>query len=124
MSANQGTETGRTRAIMERRLRSMRARAAIKRYEIRQIAHAGGVWFRLRRLLVDADRVLLVSPDQAARLLAEGFAAHAVGAEFEPAKTIIVVPPDLARRLPAAREVRPAMSAEILSAGCLVLVGF
>jgi hypothetical protein len=117
-------EAGRGREILERRLRAIRARAAIKRHEIRQIPHAGGVWFRLRRLLADAERVLLVSAEQAAELIAEGFSAEAIGAEFEPAKTIICVPADRVAGLAGVREARPAMSVEILSAPWLVIVRF
>jgi hypothetical protein len=124
MGGTSGGGEARWRGIYEHRLREVRARAAIRNHEIRQIPHAGGVWFRLRRLLTGAERVLLISPECAAELLAEGFAPEAVGGELEPPKTIVAVPESRARRVEGAREVRPALSAEVLSAPAIAIVRF
>ena len=109
---------------LSQRARAVRSRAAVRCYELRQMTHARGVWFRLRRVLVDAERVLLVSPREAEQLLREGFKAEPVGDELSPAKTIVFVPEVRAALLESARDVRPALSAELLASPSLVLVRF
>lgn len=77
---------------LHQRLREMRARAAIRKWEARQVDHAGGAWFRLQLLLAATRRALAINADEVAILRAAGFEPHPVGAEIEPPKALFVVP--------------------------------
>jgi len=57
-------------------------------------------------------------------LLAEGYRSEPVGAELEPAKTIIFAPAERIARLPTAREIPISLQAEMLEARCVALVRF
>jgi hypothetical protein len=109
---------------LERRLRRHRSRLAIRAWEYRQRHCARGVWFRLRRVLADAARAFVITDDAARSLLAEGHAPEPVGAELEPAKTILFVPAERIARVAGAREVPVSLHAEVLEARCLALVRF
>jgi hypothetical protein len=78
--------------VLERRARSVRARASVRQWEYRQRRHAKGVWVRLTRLLADASHAWEIDEATASRLVAEGCQVESVGLELEPAKTLIVVP--------------------------------
>lgn len=78
-------------AAQRQRVRRMGERALIRSWEYRQRAHAKGVWFRLRRVLVDAGRAFAISDLDADRLEAEGARPVAVGRELSPAKRILFV---------------------------------
>jgi hypothetical protein len=109
---------------LEARLKAVRARAAIRNYELRQLPHARGVWFRLRRLLVDADRVFILSPEQAREFIAQGYEPSPVGAELQPQKILLCLASDRAADLEGAREIKPGLSAEFLAATHIALVAF
>jgi len=111
-------------ARLEIRRKAILARAAIRSHELRQWSHARGVWFRLRRLLVDAERVLVVSPEVAQELIDEGCCPSAVGLELSPEKTIFCLDEQRAAALRDAVEIRPVLSGELLGAPHLVLVRF
>ena len=111
-------------AAIRARVKAVRSRALIRRHELLQLAHARGVWFRLRRLLADAERVLVVSPGQAQALLDEGLSPSPVGMELHPTKVIVCVTAVRARRLASVREIRPGLTAELLGATHLVFVSF
>ncbi len=108
----------------ERRLRELRSRVAVRAFEYRQRRHAGGVWFRLRRLLALASEAYAVPPDEGQRLLAEGWQPESVGSELAPSRLILVVPPDRAAQIPSARPLPVRLSSELLATDCLVLVPF
>jgi hypothetical protein len=110
--------------ILERRLREMQARARIRSWEYRQRNRSKGVWYRLRRVLARAERVFVVSPEDARQLMLEGFVSESVGAELHPNKTIVFVPAERAERLTSARETPVRLSATLLEARHLALVPF
>jgi hypothetical protein len=120
------TTTAATPAVEKLRARAeaVRSRALVRRHELRQLPYARGAWFRLRRLLAGATRALVVSPEQIEALRREGLAPSPVGAELHPEKAIICVTADRALGLTVVRELRPALSAELLAATHLVLVSF
>jgi hypothetical protein len=96
----------------------------VRSFEYRQRRHARGVWYRLRRLLASAREAYALPRAEAERLIAEGYEAHPVGGELEPARTILVVPAERVARLGATRPLAVRLSAELLSAESLVLVPF
>lgn len=111
-------------AVLDRRLRQHRSRMVIRAWEYRQRRHARGVWFRLRRLLADADRAYVIDGADAERLLAEGHHAEPVGLELQPPKQIVMVSAGAAARLGSARSVPVMLTGDLLAASCLALVPF
>lgn len=111
-------------AALERRVRQYRSRILIRQWDYRQRHHARGVWFCFRRLLADASRAYVVSPEDAERLRAEGYRTEPVGALVEPPKVIVFAPAHRVATLASAREVPVSLGRELLSAACLVLVVF
>jgi len=88
-------------STLHERLREMKARAAIRKWEARQAELAGGVWLRLQLLLAQSRRALLITADEANALREAGFEPHPVGMQLEPAKSLFViaeesVPPEIA----------------------------
>jgi len=109
---------------LEARVREIHARAAIRAWEYRQRDHAKGTWFRLRRLLAGTRQCWSVPESEAELLTEEGFEPESVGLELEPPKTFLIVPADRVSTIPGRRPLRVALTAELLSAACLVLVPF
>lgn len=102
----------------------MRARAAVRAWEYRQRHHAGGVWFRLRRLLAATESAWSLPEAEARRLLAEGHEAAEVGNLLEPPKVLIVVPEERLATVPGRTPVELRLGPELLAARWLALVPF
>jgi hypothetical protein len=106
------------------RLRQIRARAAIRAWEARQIGHARGVWFRLELLLARSRRALAISAADAALLRATGFEPHAIGDELEPAKLIFVVSEGTVPSAISGEDVPLQDDHRLLLAPALILIPF
>ena len=111
-------------APQERRLSEFRSRVLVRNWEYRQRHHATGVWFRFRRVLAAAREVYAIPPDEARRLVAEGCRPEPVGMELEPPRLLLFVPAGRVTQITSARPLAVRLSAELLSAECLVLVPF
>jgi len=109
---------------LERRVREVRSRVAVRAWEYRQRHHAKGVWMRLRRILADAQAAYVIPDGEAGRLVAEGFRSEAVGRELEPPKVILFLPAERVARLTGAREIPVRLEVELLEARALALVRF
>ncbi len=109
---------------LHRRARDIKARALVRSFEYRQRNQAGGVWFRLRRILVDARQAWTIPEQEAARLLAEGLRPEAVGAELEPPKAILFVPLERLQAVPDRVELPLRLGPELLAARWIALVRF
>lgn len=109
---------------LERRIRQYRSRMVIRAFDYRQRHHAGGVWFRLRRLLAGTSQAYVISEDEAAQLHREGWRVEPVGREVDPPKTIVIAPAQRVAALTSAKEIPVCLGGELLSATCLVLVPF
>ena len=96
-----------------RRARLIRERELIRGWEYRQRDHAIGVWYRFRRVLVDAAEAWVIDDRDADRLAALGRAALPVGAELQPPKRIFVV---TAEELAGAAAGRPLPTPEEVAA--------
>jgi hypothetical protein len=106
------------------RLRRMRSRVSIRKWEVRQIGHARGVWFRFELLLARTRRALAITAEDEARLRYGGFEPHAIGEELEPPKSIFVLSEE---QLPSAlqgRDVPLQDARQILLEPALVLIPF
>lgn len=110
-----------TRAL-HTRARVIRERAVVRAWEYRQRHHSKGVWFRFRRVLVDAGRAFVISPEQGDQLEAEGYTPLAVGQELQPPKRIFVLDDQQQSQLSNLRSVEVRLSAELLASQNLVLV--
>lgn len=109
---------------LERRVRQLRSRMVVRSWEYRQRGHARGVWFRLRRVLVDASAAYVIPCDEARKLIEEGHRAEPVGDEIEPPKLIVFVSAERVAQIASARAVPVRLSAELLAAACLALTPF
>jgi hypothetical protein len=107
---------------LHRRVRAIRERLAIRAWEYRQRDHSKGVWFRLRRALVDAASAFSIDDADADRLAAEGFEEIPVGSEVHPPKRIFFVWPDRVVSLDSRHAVAVRLGADLLAARNLVLV--
>ena len=106
------------------RVKAVRARALIRRWEYRQRNLAHGAWDRFRAALVHARQAYAIDDATVAALLAEGFAADDRGQGFEPPRTLVWITDERASRLVDARPLELRLNAEFLAARCLALVPF
>jgi hypothetical protein len=109
---------------LERRVRQVRSRVAVRAWEYRQRHHAKGVWMRLRRILADAAAAYVIPESEAERLVVEGFPPESVGRELERPKVILFLPAERVARLTGAREIPVRLEVELLEAPALALVRF
>lgn len=109
---------------LERRVRQVRSRVAVRAWEYRQRHHAKGVWMRLRRVLADAEAAYVIPEGEAERLVVEGFQPERVGRELEPPKIILFLPAERVARLTGARKIPVRLEVELLEAPALALVRF
>jgi hypothetical protein len=106
---------------LKERARLIRERELVRAWEYRQRDYSYGVWFKLRRILTDADRIFIIDEEEADRLEKEGYAAESVGRELAPPKRIFKLTPAEAARIRSGREIPVRLSADFLYAGSLVL---
>jgi len=96
----------------------------VRAWEYRQRNHSKGVWFRLRRVLADAESAFAIPCSEARLLEEEGYRREPIGAEVDPQKVLIFVPAERLQRIPGRRELRVALDAGFFAAPCIVLVRF
>jgi hypothetical protein len=111
-------------APLHRRLRSLRSRAAVRRWELRQLEHASGAWFRLARLLAFARSAWAIDETDVASLVATGYRPDAAGLDLEPPRRIFVIDEGCLRGLPSARRVALQATPELLAHPALALIPF
>lgn len=106
------------------RVKAIRARARVRRWEYRQRNLAHGAWDRFRTALAHAREAYALDDATAAALLAEGFVADERGRGLEPPRTLIWITAERASRLEGVRPVALRLDAELLAARNLALVPF
>lgn len=109
---------------LRRRLERMHERERIRSWELRQLEHSSGVWYRLQRALTMARSVHLVAPGQVAELLAEGWPRVAVGLELTPSKEMVWASGRRIAQLEGRRTISTRDRRELLAAPALVLEPF
>lgn len=109
---------------LERRAREVRSRAVVRAWEYRQRNLSRGVWYRFRRLLVDARECWEISASEAERLVVEGYEPDPVGSELQPPKQVFVVGVERCSAIEDRRQLDVRLSSELLAATHLVLVPF
>lgn len=106
------------------RVKQIRARARVRRWEYRQRNLAHGAWHRFRLALAAADEIYAIDDAQLAELLAEGGTPDGRGEGLEPPRELVWIDRDRAARLPRARRLAPRLDQELLAARVLALVPF
>jgi hypothetical protein len=106
------------------RVKAVRARARIRRWEYRQRDLAHGSWDRFRSALAHAREAYAIDDATAAALIVEGSSTDDRGRGLEPPRTIIWITAERAARLTGARPLALRLDAEFLAARCLALVPF
>jgi hypothetical protein len=109
---------------MHARARAVRTRAEVRRWHYRQRNLAAGVWFRLRRVLADAQAAYTISAEDASRLLAEGYQPAACGTQVTPEKTILFVDEPRLLALPSRRPIPLTLGPDFLTSNAVALVAF
>jgi len=106
------------------RVKAVRARARVRRWEYRQRNLAHGAWDRFRAALAHAREAYAIDDATAAALLAEGCEADDRGRGLEPPRTLVWISAERATELVGARPIALRLDAELLAARCLALVPF
>jgi MoxR-like ATPase len=106
------------------RVKAVRARARVRRWEYRQRNLAHGAWDRFRTALAHARAAYAIDEATAAALLAEGCLADDRGRGLEPPRTLIWISEERARTITGARPIALRLDAELLAARWLALVPF
>jgi hypothetical protein len=106
------------------RVKAIRARARVRRWEYRQRNLAHGAWDRFRAALAHAREAYVIDDATAATLTAEGYANDDRGRGLEPPRTLVWITADRAAHLQDARSIELRLDAELLAARCLALVPF
>ena len=109
---------------MQARARAVRTRAQVRAWRYRQRNLAAGVWFRLRRVLADAQAAYVISAEDARRLVAEGYECPACGREIAPAKAIVFVDERRLENVENRRPIRVDLGPAFLTADAVALVRF
>jgi len=109
---------------LQSRARKARAQAVVRAWEYRQRNHSKGVWFRLRRVLADAEAAFAIEGFEAERLEKEGYSRAPVGDEIEPRKVILFVPAARLEQILNKRRLQVALNADFFAAPWVVLVRF
>lgn len=91
-------------------------------WSYRQRDCSPGVWYRLRRDLVDAAEAWIIDEKDADRLEQSGHAPLPVGRELVPPKPVFFVKDTVLRTAPSRRKVAVRLSSELLQASSLALV--
>jgi len=98
--------------------------ATIRAWEYRQRNHSKGVWFRLRRVLADAESAFAIPCSAVEQLEQEGFLRESVGTEIEPQKAILFVPAARLEEIPEKRALRVSLDTDFFAAPCVALLRF
>lgn len=106
------------------RVKAVRARARVRRWEYRQRNLAHGAWARFGAALAHAREAYAIDDATATELIAEGFNVDDRGGGLEPPRTIVWITTERASHLTGARPIALRLDAELLAARCLALVPF
>jgi hypothetical protein len=106
------------------RVKQIRSRARIRRWEYRQRNLAHGAWGRFRTALAHAEAAYAIDEATAAALIAEGFAADDRGRGLEPPRTLVWIPAARAAALAGARRLELTLGPALLAERYLALVAF
>jgi hypothetical protein len=107
---------------LHERARRARERALIRAWEYRQRHYAKGVWYRFRRVLVDAAAAWIIGDDDGDRLESGGRVPLPVGRELAPPIRLFFLSEEEVKAISDRRQVPPRLCSELLQARNLALV--
>jgi hypothetical protein len=106
------------------RVKAVRARALVRRWEYRQRNLGHGAWARFRTALAHAREAYAIDDATAAASLSEGFHGDERGRGLEPPRTLIWITAERAAGFIDARPIALRLDAELLAEPCLALAPF
>jgi hypothetical protein len=104
------------------RARRICEHSVVREWEYRQRNFSKGVWYRFRRLLVDAAEAWVIDEAAADELEARGHLPHPVGRELEPPKRLFFLTVKELEALSRRRQVPLRLQSELLLARSLVFL--
>jgi len=107
---------------LHERVRRIRERSLVRTWEYRQREYSKGVWFRLRRVLVDAAQAWIIDELDADRLEAGGHFPLRIGRELAPPKRIFFLTEEELAATSDRRRVPVRLCSKLLQARTLALV--
>jgi hypothetical protein len=107
---------------LQDRARRVREQELIRAWLYRQRNYSTGVWYRLRRVLVDAAQAWVIDECEADRLVGSGHIPLPVGNELVPPKRLFYMNAADLKGLSLHHQIAVRLSAELLQARSLVLV--
>ena len=107
---------------LHERARRARERALIRAWEYRQRHYARGVWYRFRRVLVDAAEVWIIGDEDGDRLESGGRVPLPVGRELAPPIRLFFLTEEELEAISDRRRIPTRLCAELLHAGSLALL--
>jgi hypothetical protein len=110
--------------MLHERVRLIRERSLVRAWEYRQRAYSKGVWFRFRRVLVDAAEAWIIDEADADALELRGHVPHPAGRELAPPKRLFFLSREEMELLPHRRQVPMRLHGELLLARSLAFVPF
>ena len=109
---------------LHRRLKKLKSRVLIHRWELRQRDYSKGSWFRLRRALSSADEAYSIPAPAAEELESQGLKQLPVGSEFDPPLKMYWVSRLALEQISGHRRLALRLDAAFLRAGAIALVPF
>jgi hypothetical protein len=109
---------------LARRVKEIRARALVRRWEFRQRNLAHGAWLRLRVALAMAKEAYAIDSITRRQLIDEGFPEDRRGQDLEPPRFIVWITPERVSSLTGARPQPLRLDAAMLASTELALVPF
>ena len=110
--------------MLRKRVQVMRERSLVRAWEYRQRAHSNGVWFRFRRVLVDAAEAWIIDEADADGLELRGHVPHPTGRELAPPKRLFFLAREELESLPSRQQVPVRLHSQLLLARSLALLPF
>lgn len=110
--------------LLRERARLIGERALVRAWEYRQRGYSKGVWFRFRRVLVDAAEAWIIDEADADALERRGLVPHAVGRDLAPPKRLFFLSREELELLPHRRQVPVRLHRDLLLARSLALLPF
>ena len=107
---------------LHERARRARERALIRAWEYRQRHYAKGVWYRLRRVLVDAAEAWIIGNAGVDRLESAGHVPLPVGRELAPPIRLFFLSEEELEAISDRRQIPARLCTELLHAGNLALL--
>jgi len=107
---------------LHERVRGVHERSLIRAWEYRQRGSSNGVWYRFRRVLVDAAEAWIIDEADADQLEARGHIPHPVGRELVPPKRLFFLAVEELEAVPHRRQVPVRLHSELLLARSLAFL--